>query len=196
MRLGLLGGTFNPPHLGHVICAQEARLQLDLDEVDLMPVSSPPHRDMEEEPGAGVRVRMCRAAVEGQDGLRVLTVEIDRGGSSYTVDTLESLSDQKPTDELTLVIGADQALTFGNWREPERIASLARIAVAARADADRQAALDEVRRASGAEPVLVNMPRIDISSSLVRERAAAGIEFSHLLPAEVSRIVHDEGLYR
>ncbi len=195
MRLGLLGGAFNPPHLGHVICAQEARLQLDLDRVDLMPACVPPHRELDEDPGSDVRLELCRAAVVDQQGLGVQSLEVDRGGSSYTVDTLEELADRQPTDELTLVIGADQALSFGNWRDPGRIGQLANIAVAVRADADREAALDEVRRAARREPVLVNMPRIDISSSLVRDRIARGTTCDHLLPDGVGSIVRDRGLY-
>ena len=195
MHIGLLGGTFNPPHLGHVICAQEARIQLDLEAVNLMPSFRPPHRELDDDPGAAVRLRLCQAAVEGQDGLDVLAVEIERGGPSYSVDTLEALAQSQPTDEFTLVIGADQALAFGNWRDPERIAQLATVAVAARADADRDAALNEVKRSTGADAVLVNMPRIDISSSLIRERVERGTSVDHLLPAPVARVMHELGLY-
>lgn len=195
MRIGLLGGTFNPPHIGHVICAQEARLQLDLDVVNLVPVCVPPHRELDDDPGCAVRLELCRAAITGHEGLDVLDDEIERGGASYTIDTLEALSKSHPTDELTLVIGADQALAFGNWHDPQRIGGLARIAVAARADADRKAALAEVERAAGVEPVLVNMPRIDISSSLIRDRIADGVASDHLLPEAVVREIRERGLY-
>lgn len=195
MRLGLLGGVFNPPHIGHVICAQEARVQLDLDAVALVPVSDPPHRSLDDDPGAELRLALCRAAVADQPGLEVIADEVERGGASFTADTLEALSKSRSTDELTLVIGADQALSFGNWQRPEVIGRLAQIAVAARADADRSAAIDEVRRAAGCEPVLVDMPRVDISSSLIRERVGAGIECAHLLPAGVAQAVKEQGLY-
>lgn len=195
MRIGLLGGTFNPPHIGHVIFAQEARLQLDLDRVDLMPACVPPHRELDDDPGPAVRLELCRAAVAGQDGLGVLAAEVDRGGPSYTVDTLDALAESQPTDDFTLVIGADQALAFGNWRSPERIGRLATVAVAARADADREAALAEVERAAGATPRLVNMPRIDISSSMIRDRIEEGTPVDHLLPAAVAALVREQGLY-
>ncbi len=195
MRIGLLGGAFNPPHIGHVICAQEARLQLDLDVVNLMPVCVPPHRELDDDPGAAVRLELCRAAIVGHDGLGVLAAEVERGGASFTVETLEALSQSQPRNEFTLVIGADQALAFGNWRDPERIGRLARIAVAARADADRDAALAEVERASEAEAVLVNMPRIDVSSSLIRDRIADGMACDHLLPGGVARAIRERGLY-
>lgn len=198
MRIGLLGGTFSPPHLGHIVCAQEARIQLDLDEVWLLPVGEPPHRtlDRDQHPGDETRLNMCRLAVIGQPGLSVCTAELDREGTSYTVSTLDELVKINPDNEFTLIIGADQAMAFGNWREPERIAKLAKIAVAARVDNDREDALAEVMRATGGEePQTIEMPRIDISSTLIRERAYAGNTVAHLVPAGVSEIIEEQGLY-
>jgi len=201
MRIGLLGGTFNPPHHGHVICAQESRIQLDLDAVWLVPSATPPHREADPSVSDELRVNMCRLAVLGQPGLEVCTAEIDRGGTSYTVDTLESLAAEKPdggdaTDDYTLIIGADQAMSFGNWRDPERIGQLSRIAVVSRVDHDRAEAIAEVERAAGVEPVDVDMPRIDISSSLIRERAVSGETVAHLVPAGVAELIEEKGLYR
>ncbi|MBI4897291.1 MAG: nicotinate (nicotinamide) nucleotide adenylyltransferase [Actinobacteria bacterium] len=198
MRLGILGGTFNPPHHGHVICAQEARIQLDLEEVRLMPVGEPPHRtiDPANDPGAEARVAMCRLAVIGQPGLGVSTVEIDRPGPSYTVDTLEALAASESDTQLTLVIGADQAMSFGNWRQPERIGELAEIAVAARVDHDRDEAVAEVARATGVEPRIFDMPRIDISSSFIRDRVYRGRTVAHFVPAGVAELIEGKGCYR
>lgn len=199
MRVGILGGTFNPPHHGHLICAQEARIQLDLDEVRLVPVSDPPHRKLEgdENVDAPTRFAMAKLAVIGQPGLAVSSVELDRDGPSYTVDTLATLADQEPDTQFTLIIGADQAMSFGNWREPERIAALADIAVATRVDHNREEALAEVVRATeGKEPVQFEMPRIDISSTFIRDRVYRDATVAHLVPAGVPELIEEAGLYR
>src|SRR6188472_4026713 len=99
-RLGILGGTFNPPHLGHLVMAQEAVDQLELDRVVLVPVSSPPHKEAHDDIGPGARVELCRFAVAGDDRLAVSTLEVDSGGASYTVDTLRELNDVEPEHEL------------------------------------------------------------------------------------------------
>lgn len=195
MQVGILGGAFNPPHLGHIICAQEARIQLELDTVNLMPVASPPHRQLADDPGPEVRLQLCQMVTADHPGLGVLDLEITRGGLSYTLETLQILTQQQPDDQFTLIIGADQALTFGNWRQPAVIGELANIAVAVRADADRTAALEEVKRATGKEATLVDMPRIDISSSLIRERISEGYEVDHLVAAPVAQLIREQGMY-
>lgn len=199
MRIGILGGTFSPPHHGHVICAQEARIQLDLDEVRLLPVGTPPHRSLDEDdnPGDDTRLSMCRLAVIGQPGLSVSTAELEREGTSYTVDTLEQLVTQEADNQFTLIIGADQAMAFGNWREPERIGELADIAVAMRVDHNREEAFSEVTRATGGkEPRPFEMPRVDISSTLIRERAYRGATVAHLVPGGIAELIEESGLYR
>lgn len=199
MRVGILGGTFNPPHHGHLICAQEARIQLDLDEVRLVPVSDPPHRtlDGDENVDAQTRLAMTKLAVIGQPGLAVSTVELDREGTSYTVDTLASLVEQEPDTQFTLIIGADQAMSFGNWREPEKIGQLAEIAVATRVDHNRDEAVAEVIRATeGKEPIQFEMPRVDISSTLIRDRVYRGATVAHFVPAGVPELIEEAGLYR
>lgn len=199
MRVGILGGTFNPPHHGHLICAQEARIQLDLDEVRLMPVGDPPHRKLEgdENVDGHTRHAMAKLAVIGQPGLAVSSAELDREGTSYTVDTLAGLAHQEPDTQFTLIIGADQAMSFGNWREPERIGELADIAVATRVDHNREEALAEVLRATGGkEPVQFEMPQIDISSTLIRDRVYRDATVAHLVPAGVPELIEEAGLYR
>lgn len=198
MRVGILGGTFNPPHHGHVICAQEARIELDLDVVRLMPVASPPHRTIEGSDFAAPeqRLAMTRLALIGQPGLEVSTAELDREGVSYTVDTLKQLKDAEPDTSFTLIIGADQAMSFGNWREPERIAQLADIAVAMRVDHNRAEAASEIERACGGRAALAfEMPRVDISSTMIRERVYNRETVAHLVPAGVPELIEQAGLY-
>ena len=105
MRVGILGGAFNPPHIGHLVCAQEARSQLGLDRVLLMPVHTAPHKEVADDPGPEARLALCQAASAGEDELEVSTLEIERGGPSYTVDTLRALHGSREGDELTFIVG-------------------------------------------------------------------------------------------
>jgi nicotinate-nucleotide adenylyltransferase len=198
MRVGIFGGTFNPPHHGHVICAQEARIQLDLDEVRLMPLGTPVHREIADADGADstTRLSMTRLAVIGQPGLEVSTLELDNDGPSYTVDTLEQLTAKEQGNEFTLIVGADQAMAFGKWRDPERIAELAQIAIAARVDHNQDEAVAEVVRATGGkQPQVFDMPRIDLSSSEIRERVYRGRTVAHMVPAGIPELIEERELY-
>lgn len=199
MRVGILGGTFNPPHHGHLICAQEARIQLELDEVRLVPLHTPAHRSLEgdEDVSPDQRLAMTKLSIIGQPGLAVSTLELDRGGTSWTVDTLAELADNERDNQFTLIIGADQAMSFGNWREPERIAQLAEIAVATRVDHNREEAIAEIVRATGGkEPLPFEMPRVDISSTLIRDRIYNGATVAHFVPAGVPEMIEEANLYR
>jgi nicotinate-nucleotide adenylyltransferase len=194
--LGILGGTFNPPHLGHLAVARSARDELALDRVMLMPVHTPPHKAPEVEPGAQRRLRMCRLLTDGEQGIQACGLEVERGGSSYTVDTLIGLHDIYPEAELTFIVGADTARTLPSWREPELVLSLARLAVASRGSAEQ----GEVRAAVAsvspqARPLFLEMPPIEISSSLARERAEHGEPLEELVGDAVAAYVSDHGLY-
>jgi nicotinate-nucleotide adenylyltransferase len=198
-RVGILGGTFSPPHHGHIICAQEARIQLELDAVRLVPVGSPPHRDLaaEANPGSDRRLELTGLAIEGQPGLELSPAELEREGTSFTVDTLAAFAEQEPATDFTLIVGTDQAMAFGNWREPERIGQLAEIAIATRVEHNRAEAVAEVERATGGkQPAHFEMPRIDISSTFIRHRIHHGETIAHLVPAAVAGRIGQEGLYR
>jgi nicotinate-nucleotide adenylyltransferase len=196
-ELGILGGTFNPPHIGHLIMAQEAFEQLGLDRVELMPVSSPPHKDAFGDPGAEVRLELCRLATEGDDRLGVSGLEIERGGASYTVDTLKALHERVPEHELTFIVGGDMAHSLPAWREPEGILELARLAVAERQEVRREDIAHRLEPLhSGDRVVFFDMPRIDISSSAIRERIAAGRAIRYLVTDPVADEIRARGLYR
>lgn len=202
-RIGVFGGMFNPPHHGHIICAQEARAQLDLEVVLLVPTGDPPHRDQSLEglPTRDQRLQMTELAVRGQPGLEVSTVELDRDGPSYMVDTLEELRNADPDAGFTLILGADQALSFGSWREPEQVIRSAEIAVATRVGSDWEAATAEVERVGGGTSGSgrvrgFEIPQIDLSSTLVRGHAAHGQNVSHFVPAGVGELIEQQGLYR
>ena len=196
MRLGIMGGTFNPPHLGHLVCAQEAYLQLALDRVMLIPARIPPHKPVEQEPGAEHRLELCRLAVNGDSRLTVSDLEINRDGPSYTVDTLEELHSQAPESELFLILGGDVAAGLPSWHEPERVLSLATVAVAKRRGTGRTAVDEALRSLPGGERAqFFQMPRIGVSSTLVRRRARAGVPNKYIVPDAVAAYIEEHGLY-
>jgi nicotinate-nucleotide adenylyltransferase len=196
--LGILGGTFNPPHIAHLVCASEARIQLELDRVLLVPTALPPHKQMEQEPGAGHRLEMCRLAVgEHGDWLAVSAIEIDRGGASYTIDTLREIHASQPGDELTFIVGGDMAWSLPTWREPEAILELAAFAVAERAGARREEVRERLAGLAGAARIdYIDVPRMDVSSSALRHRIRERRPIDFLVPDAVGAYIEREGLYR
>jgi nicotinate-nucleotide adenylyltransferase len=196
-RVGLLGGTFNPPHLGHLICAQEALLGVGLDRVLLVPARVPPHKPVESDPGVEERVALCAAAVAGDERLGVSRADADREGPAYTVELLRALRAAAPQDELVFIVGGDMAHSLPAWREPGAILALARLAVAEREGVARADIAERLAGLDGAEDRVsfFAMPRIDISSSLVRRRVAAGAPIRYLVPDAVAAHIERRGLY-
>jgi nicotinate-nucleotide adenylyltransferase len=195
--IGILGSAFNPPHLGHLALAQEALWQLDLGEVILMPTGEAPHKRIVDDPGRELRLAMTRLAAADDPRFSVSTLETDREGPSYTYETLERLGDEKGDTELVFVMGADAAVGLESWRKPERVIELARLAVARRAgvsDADVAAVMRSLGAAERA--TMLEMPEFGVSSSVVRERAAAGRPLRYLVPESVARFIEEKGVYR
>jgi nicotinate-nucleotide adenylyltransferase len=196
LKLGILGGTFNPPHVGHLVCAQEAHDQLRLDRVVLMPAGAPPHKQVEADPGAEARAELCRLAIGVDERFEVSWMEVDREGGSFTVDTLKELHDLNPQDDLTFIVGGDMARSLPTWREPEAVLALATLAVAERAADKRDAIAEAIRPLRGSEHVrFFDMPRIDVSSSLVRERVATGRPIRYLVPDAVAEAIAQNDWY-
>jgi len=197
-RIGVLGGTFNPPHLAHLVCASEAASQLHLDRVLLMPVARAPHKQAEHDPGAQQRLELCRLAVAGDERLEVCDLEVRRGGPSYTVDTLRELHARTPEDDLTFIVGGDIALGLPSWHEPDGVLRLATLAVAERAGAGRGDIAERLRARfpDAAPPVFFDMPRLDISSSQIRRRVAEGRSIRYLVPDPVAEHIVRGRLYR
>jgi nicotinate-nucleotide adenylyltransferase len=202
--IGILGGTFNPPHLGHVAVARHARTELGLERVLLMPANMAPHKGDGEDPGAEHRLRMCELAVQGVEGISASSLELDRGGPSYTVDTLRAIHASDPDAELTFIVGADTASTLATWREPAELLGLARLAVAARAGSDHWQVIQTVAEISvnaPGEPVptrveFLEMDVIEVSSSMVRARAALSQPIEDLVGPEVAAYISEQRLYR
>jgi nicotinate-nucleotide adenylyltransferase len=196
LRVGILGGAFNPPHIGHVVCAQEALERFELDKVLLIPVGEAPHREIEQDPGAEARLEMCELAVADDERFEVSRVEVDREGSSYTVDTLRGLAESSPDDERFLILGGDQAATLASWRDPDEVLKLATVAVVERTGFSREAIAVEIASLGGARYVrFFDMPRIDVSSTMVRRRVAGGRPIRYLVPDRVAGYIAEQGLY-
>ena len=199
--LGILGGTFNPPHLGHLAIARSARDELGLDRILLMPAHSIGHKragaHAGADPGPEHRLSMCRLLVEDADdtnGVSACALEVERGGSTYTVDTLEELHGMHPHARMTLIVGADTARTLPSWREPRRLIALADLAVARRAGVSDQAVLESVPRPGRVR--FLRAPLLEVSSSTVRERLAQGEQVNDLVGGAVASYISEHGLYR
>lgn len=186
-RVGVFGGTFDPPHLGHTSVASEVADALGLDTVVWIPAGRPPHKDPSAVTPASVRLRMTRAAAEADPRFVVSDVEVRREGPSYMIDTLRALAD--PEAELFLIMGVDQFRTLDTWKDPRTLRSLATLVVM-----DREGdAVDPSAR--DGEVVRVPVTRVDISSSDVRSAVSEGRDLAPLVPPGVARVVEHEGLY-
>jgi nicotinate-nucleotide adenylyltransferase len=189
---GVFGGSFDPPHVGHAIVAQHARERLGLDRVLIVPAGSPPHKLGRRLAPADVRLQMVRALWGSDRAFQVDDRELSREGPSFTVDTLRQLAREGESGDLVLLMGIDQFREFDTWHEPGEILRLARLAVL-----DRGPATGEVETDPAAAPhTRVRVPRIDVSSSEVRERVATGRSIRYLVPEDVRRIIEREALYR
>ena len=203
--IGILGGTFNPPHLGHLAVARNARDALGLERVLMIPACVSPLKAPAQDPGPWHRLRMCHLTVEGIDGLAACGLEIERGGLSYTVDTLAAIHARHPHARLTFIMGADTARTLPAWHDPARLLELADLAVAAREGSWRQGVLDAVgpllaagRSAdNGDRPAvrLLDMPAVEVSSTMVRERLARRESIEGLVTPAVANYIAGHALY-
>ncbi|UJA21945.1 nicotinate (nicotinamide) nucleotide adenylyltransferase [Thermoleophilia bacterium SCSIO 60948] len=192
----MLGGAFNPPHIGHLVLAREAVEVLGLDRVLLVPYGEAPHRSIEPEPGPEVRLEMVELAVAGDELLEASPIEVERSGPSFTFRTLELLSDERPGDELTFLLGADAAAGLESWREPGRIVELARLGVAVRPGTvidDAEAALERLGAAQDA--TVIAMPEIGVSSTGIRRRLAQGRSIRYLVRDEVGELIARRRIY-
>ncbi len=196
MRVGVFGGAFNPPHLGHLVCAQEALVQLELDHLLFIPTGEPPHRELDDDPGAELRLAMAEDAVAGDERFSVSRIEVDREGPSYTVDTLAALREGRPGDELFLILGGDQAGALESWHEPERVLERATVAVVERVGWTRNAIGIRLGRLAGADGLrYLDMPIVQVSSTSVRRRLREGRPIRYLVPDAVAERIESERLY-
>ena len=162
-----------------------------------MPTARPPHRQIEDDPGAEARAEMCELAAGADERLAVSRLELEREGPSYTADTLAELEAREPGAELFLLLGGDQAAALGAWHEPEAVLERATVAVAERDEFRREEICDRLAAFGGADAVeFFAMPRIDVSSTMVRRRARDGEPIRYLVPDPVEAYIAEHGLYR
>ena len=194
LRVGVLGGTFDPVHRGHLALARAARDELGLDEVLFVPAGQPWRKAGRIVAPAGHRLAMLRLALEGEAEFRVETLELDRPGPSYTADTLEALRAARPDDEMFLVLGEDALADLPNWVRPERILELATLAVARREVGPRAAG--ERLPGLSERVVWLKMPLVPVSATAIRERVRRGEPIGDMVPPAVAAYIRERGLYR
>ncbi len=202
MRIGFFGGTFDPPHVGHLLVASDAYEVLGLDRLVFLPNAQQPLKAGQAVTPPEVRLAMVQALVEGEARFEVDPLEVERGGTSYTVDTLRTLSARYPADERFLLLGADVGRTFPQWREPRAIATLAQLALMRRRDEDGElddarlvGALTDVTGRDVPPPIVVRTRRVDVSSTEIRERVRTGRSIRGFVPDAVARFIAERGLY-
>ena len=200
MRLGLFGGTFDPVHYGHLLLAEYCREQCRLDQVWFVPAAEPPHKQRPDLTPAGQRVEMLQLAIGGNQAFSVCTREIERGGVSYTVETLSELATEDATRQLFFLLGGDSLADLPHWREPARICELAMLVAVARPgstlpDYDSLAGLVSTQRLEEIRSHQVEMPQIGISSREMRGRVAAGLSIRYQTPRAVEKYIETAGLY-
>lgn len=186
---GILGGTFDPPHIGHLILAQSALESLRLDQVIFIPTSIQPHKMNKVGTAGNIRLEMLELAIRGDSRFSISDIELTREGISYTVDTLTLLHKRYPDDNLYLLIGSDNVVDIAAWKGPEQIFSLCKVAAARRPDfAPGGPYVNRVR--------YFDMPSIQLSSTAIRNKVKEGKSIKYLVPASVEEYILTNGLYR
>ena len=185
-QVGILGGNFNPVHNAHLIVADQVRQQLGLDQILLMPEYQPPHVDKKETIPEYHRLKMLELAIEGIEGLAIETIELERKGISYTYDTMKILTEQHPDTDYYFIIGADMVDYLPKWYRIDELVDMVQFV-----------GVQRPRYKSGTSyPVIwVDVPLMDISSSMVRDFLAQGRKPNFLLPQPVLEYIEKEGIY-
>lgn len=192
MKIGLFGGTFNPPHIGHLIVIESLRDTLKFDKIFFIPSAQPPNKPNISHAPPRMRYEMTQLAVKGNINFEVSDIEIQRQGPSYTIDTLEKLITCFPKANFSLIIGADNLLEFEMWRSPEEIATKANLVVMSRPDFS----IHNVKSKYTRYAQFQNVPSIGISSTDIRRRVKMGRSIRYLVPLTVEQYIFNKGLYK
>ena len=196
MKLAIMGGTFNPIHIGHLVCAEEAITQYGFDEVLFMPAGLPPHKEVEAGATAQFRFEMTVRAIAGNPRFRVSRFEIDRPEPSYTIDTIRHFRQEMPEAEIFFITGSDAIIEILDWKDPQELLKMATLIAAIRPGYP----LDDFDRRSGiiseGRVRVMQIPAIGVSSTMIRERVAGRRSIRYLVPDAVREFIEAEGLYR
>lgn len=196
-RIGIFGGTFDPPHVGHQILAAEAYEQLTLDRILWVLTPDPPHKQDRSITPIEYRLRLVEATIAGNDKFELSLVEIERQPPHYALDTVNALQEQHPESEMVYLIGGDSLSTLPNWHKPQEfVEACSAIGVMCRPgqQADLQR-LEDVIRGISSKVVIIDAPLLEISSSGIRRRVADGKPYRYYLPEAVHRIIREQNLY-
>lgn len=199
MRVGIFGGSFNPPHKGHLLLARAAYEGGKLEKVILIPCGNPPHKDKRDFADAGMRLEMTRLLVDGDKRFEVSDTEIKHEGKSYTAHTLERLKNRHPDWRLCFIAGEDSLRDMETWYMPERIFEIAEILAAVRGGMEHSELSDiaeHYRRKYGAIISFIPMSEIEISASEIRRRLKNGENTAHMLTDKVAKYIEEKGIYR
>lgn len=201
MRLGIFGGTFDPVHYGHLLLAECCREQCGLDQVRFLPAALPPHKQQRELTPASQRIEMLNLAIGGHDAFVVSPQEIERGGVSYTVETLDQVTQELPDATIFFLMGGDSLRDLPTWREPARICHLAiptfvRRSGSPEPDFNVLAPFVSEERLTDIKQFQVEMPVVELSSTDLRHRANAGRSLRYRVPRAVEKYIETQGLYR
>ena len=200
-RIGIIGGSFDPLHMGHLVIAQDAAERLELSEVVFVPAAVPPHKQHLKQVDAGHRLNMLRMAVESDLRFSVSDVEIQRGGISYTVDTVRELKANRPDADWVLIVGSDTLVDLHNWYKVDELLDLCEVATFLRpGENDLEEIIGKVQVAEHHQQRLFNnvigAHQIEISSTEIRMRVAEGLSIRYLVPPEVEMYIFEHSLYR
>ncbi len=191
-RLGVLGGTFDPVHIGHLLLAQYVQEKMRLDAVLFIPAADPPHKEGRTDMApAAARLAMVELAIQGFPRFRASRIELDRSGKSYTYDTLEKLRADCPGSELYLILGSDNAAQMSTWYKPNGILELCTVVAGSRPTTSVQ-----VDSALAQRMVAINSPVIEVSSTQIRRRLSQGLSIRYMVPEKVEGYIEEKGLYR
>ena len=196
MRLGIYGGTFDPIHYGHLLLAERCREELQLDEVWFIPAGNPPHKQVRVMTPARARAEMVEFAVSGFPEFRVSRIEMERGGPSYTVQTLEQIRAADPSRELFLLMGADSIAELVTWKDPARILELSQVVAVNRADGPPDlSSLSDLLQQTRRTVRTIEMPAMGVSASEIRSRVAHKQSIRFLTPRPVEMYIRQHKLY-
>ncbi|MFA9375659.1 MAG: nicotinate-nucleotide adenylyltransferase [Lachnotalea sp.] len=198
-KIGIMGGTFDPIHIGHLMLAEQAYDKFGLDKVLIMPAGNPPHKDNAVLGLTKHRVQMARLAIESNKHFELSLIEVERSGYTYTYETLVELKKENPEVDYYFIIGADSLLDFGKWREPFKICEYSTILVAARynlSSIELKRQIDDVTNKYNGTIYSLETPNIDISSKLIRASISTGKSIKYYVTSDVERYIYKNNLYK
>jgi nicotinate-nucleotide adenylyltransferase len=191
VKVGVLGGTFNPPHVAHLIAAETVRDHLKLNKIIFIPAATPPHKLNVEIIPAEQRLQMVKLAIRSNPSFELSDVELKRNGPSYTVDTLVDLKNKFPKDDLYFLTGIDLLLEFHTWKSPDRILEICTLVAMNRPGFD----LAKIDKDLLRKVELISVPALDISSTFIRRQVKAGKSIKYLVPFEVEKYIRESSIY-